>query len=125
MTSNVVKAKPVASVGTAATVVTAVLTYLAYRGVIPTDLVALLDPVAVALAAAAMHALVSPYAKVKAVIEQGLHITDADYGRLEALLEQYGLELVDKKLDPAPATQPAGEPVPAAAAADPAAPAAS
>jgi hypothetical protein len=103
---QIVKNKPVATVGTTAALVSALIGYAVFRGWIDSGLGALLEPVFLVVAATIMHALVSPYAKVKAVLERGLHITDADYGRLEALVEQYGLQIVQREL-PAPAEKAA------------------
>lgn len=102
--TQTVKNKPVATVGTTAAVISAVVGYAVYRGWIGADLGALLEPVVLAVAATIMHALVSPYQKVKDVLERGLHITDADYGRLEAIVEQYGLQIVAKELPTEPTT---------------------
>lgn len=113
--TQIVKDKPVATIGTTAAIVSAVIGYAVFRGWLDAGLGALLEPVVLALAATVMHALVSPYQKVRDVVERGLHITDADYGRLEALVEQYGLAIVQKQLAPKPAA-------PAAPAAAPAAP---
>jgi hypothetical protein len=55
-----------------------------------------------------LRRFVSPASKVRAIVEQGLHISDADFGRIDALLEQYGLSLVEKAAPvPAPAETPA------------------
>lgn len=111
--AQTVKDKPVATVGTAATTAAAVIAYAVYRGWIGADLGALLLPVLVAVASAVVHALVSPYAKVRGVVERGLHISDVDFGRIEAVLEQYGLQLLlHQGTPPVPAAAEPAEPPP-------------
>jgi hypothetical protein len=84
---QVVQAKPVATVGTTTVLAVAVLNYLAYRGWVPASLDEVLTPVVVLVLGVAVHALVSPYQKVRSALERDGLLSDADFGRLEVLVE--------------------------------------
>lgn len=88
--SNIVKEKPVATVGGAGVVVMAVLAYLVAHGVISADLAQQWGPLAAIVIpiifGAIIHALVSPFEKVKHWAEQSGLLSDADFARIEAIL---------------------------------------
>jgi hypothetical protein len=122
--ASITKDEPVLVGSLSAAVVGYVLTFLVAHGVI-TDtqastatqtIVPLVTAGLITLLGVLLRRYVSPTSKVGAIVEQGLHITDADYGRLEALVEQYGLSIVEKKAPapvapvetPAPTTAPDG-----------------
>lgn len=96
--SNVLADKPVATTGVIGAIATGVEAYAEHRGWIPAQAAPLVIGATVAVLATIAHELVAPWRKVKHIVEDGLHITDADFGRFEAVLEQYGLQLVTKEL---------------------------
>jgi hypothetical protein len=98
---RLVQNKPVTTTGTLTAVAVAVEGYLEYRGWIPAPLTGVAMVVTVAVLAVIAHELVTPWTKAQHFIEQGLHLTDADWGRFEVMLEQYGLTLLPR---PAAAT---------------------
>jgi hypothetical protein len=92
------KDEPVLVGATATAAVGALMSVLVTHGVI-TDVQASADtqtvlPLVTAgvalLAGAIIRHFTASWSKVKHVVENGLHLTDADFGRLEALLESYG-----------------------------------
>jgi hypothetical protein len=93
---QLVQDKPVAVTGTLTTVAVAVEGYLEWRGWIPAPLTGVAMVVTVAVLAAVAHELVAPWKKVQQVVQQGLHLTDADWGRIEVVLEQAGLALIPR-----------------------------
>jgi hypothetical protein len=107
--ASITKDEPVLVGSLSAAAVGYVLTFLVAHGVITDTQASTATQTFVPIVTAALIAglgvllrrFVSPASKVKAIVEQGLHITDADFGRLEALVEQYGLSIVEKKA-PAP-----------------------
>jgi hypothetical protein len=86
---SIVKTKPVATLGTGLTVSEAVVAYLAAHHVIPPLLAPYAALVVAALLALAIHELVSPYSKVKGVLERDGLLSDADFTRIEALVAEY------------------------------------
>ena len=107
--ASITKDEPVLVGSLSAAVVGYVLSFLVAHGVITDTQASTATQTIVPLVTAALitglgvllRRYVSPASKVKAIVEQGLHITDADYGRFEALVEQYGMSLVEKAA-PAP-----------------------
>jgi hypothetical protein len=104
--ASITKDEPVLVGSASAALVGAVLTALVTHGVITDTQASGLTQTVVPLVTAGLIAglgvllrrFVSPASKVKAIVEQGLHIGDADFGRLDALLEQYGMQLAERAL---------------------------
>lgn len=111
---DLVQNKPVATTGTIGVLAAGIEAYAESRGWIPATLAPYVIAATVALLAAAAHALVSPAKKVKDVLERGLQVTDADFGRCEAVLEGLGLQIVQKQLEPKPAHAATEPPAPPA-----------
>jgi hypothetical protein len=121
--ASITKDEPVLVGSASAALVGAVLTALVTHGVITDTQASGLTQTVVPLVTAGLIAglgvllrrFVSPASKVRAIVEQGLHISDADFGRIDALLEQYGLSLIEKATPLAPlvtAAAPAETPAP-------------
>lgn len=121
---DLLTSKPVATTGTIGTLAVALEGYAEWRGWIPAPLAGVALVVTVAVLSAVTHALVSPAKKVKNIIERGLQVSDADFGRIEAVLEGLGLRIVQKHLEPATVEPAPPADVPAAAGMDAGAPAA-
>jgi hypothetical protein len=99
---NPITDKPVATTGLIGAVAAGVEAYAEHRGWIPASAAPIVIAATVGALATVAHELVAPWKKVKQVVENGLHLTDADFGRVDALLEQYGLEMVARYLPPDP-----------------------
>lgn len=83
-----IKDKPVATLGAAGTVATALVAYAVSKGWVPGELAAVADATLGAVIFTAVHALVSPASKVREVLERDGTLTDADFGRLEAVITE-------------------------------------
>jgi uncharacterized membrane protein YhdT len=112
--SNIVKEKPVATVGGAGVVVMAVLAYLVAHGVISAELAQQWGPLAAIVIpiifGAIIHALVSPFEKVKHWAEASGLLTDADIARIGEAVAPKAPSLTAAPVEPAGDGMAAGAP---------------
>lgn len=97
-TVELVKDKPVATTGLVSTLAVGFEAYAESRGWIPKELAPYALAATVALLSAIAHALVSPAKKVESIVKEGLHLTDADYGRGEVIAQHLILPALLEKL---------------------------